>query len=141
MVKNCANCFQHMFWCCFSRLGTFHQFRCFHFVTWRSDIYLKFLSFKSGIIFNIQPNGVCSDLFHSNAYLTWEYEPNWCFGCCHHILKMLVLWPHLLLLIIVWYVTCRSGFITFYTVCTGFNAVRPSLFLFALHYFPLIKFI
>lgn len=133
MVKNCVNCFQHMFWCSSVQVFPFCDVTLRHLS--------KILSFKSGIIFNIQPNGVCSDLFHSNAYLTWEYEPNWCFGYCHHILKMLVLWPHLLLLIIVWYVTCRSGFITFYTVCTGFNAVRPSLFLFALHYFPLIKFI
>ena len=36
-------------------------------------------------------------LFLSKAYLIREYEPNWFFGCCHHILKMFDFWPHLLL--------------------------------------------
>lgn len=36
-------------------------------------------------------------LFLSKAHPTREHEPNWFFGCCHHILKMFDFWPHLLL--------------------------------------------
>ena len=36
--------------------------------------------------------------FHCKAQMTWEYELNRFFGCCHDVSKMFDFWPHLLLM-------------------------------------------
>ena len=46
MVKNCSNCWQRIFWYCFSRVVTFYRSNFFKFVTRRSEIRLKFWASK-----------------------------------------------------------------------------------------------
>ena len=47
MVKNCLDCSQNKFWCCFLRFATFYRSRFFQFVKRRSDICLNFWASKA----------------------------------------------------------------------------------------------
>ena len=95
VVRNCWNCFQHMFWCCFLRFGTFHQSRFLQFVTRRFLIRLKFCALKAAF----WRNSVIIDLlrgthwfrFLSKTYLTMKYGRNWIFICCY---QMFDYWQH-----------------------------------------------
>ena len=67
----------------FQDLIVFIRLDCF--ILWRE---------ASRFFLNIKPNEVCRDLFHTKAYLTWEYEHNLFFGCCRDMFHH---WEHSLL--------------------------------------------
>ena len=88
----------------FFKIWYFSSVQFFFDVMRSSEICQKFWASKAAfggiqlsIFSKINRYSANGGLFLSKAYLTREYEPNWFFGCCHHILKMFDFWPHLLL--------------------------------------------